>query len=42
MDLFISVFKKAFKKVFKKVFWLLVGIGMTIMFKAFIYETFIK
>lgn len=33
MDLFISVFKK----VFKKVFWLLVGIGMTIMFKAFIY-----
>lgn len=38
MDLFISAFKKALKKVF----WLLVGIGMTIMFKAFIYETFIK
>lgn len=38
MDLFISVFKKDFKKFF----WLLVGIGMTIMFKDFIYETFIK
>ena len=38
MDLFISVFKKAFKKVLG----LLVGIGMTIMLKAFIYETFIK